>query len=100
MKKHFLLTGLCVVTLLAGSLQAQACKPCPNGVRPVPYGAQPAPVTPPPVAPGVGGNVGGGNNQVVWDLPAEEKARIRAAAKFMSNNTVRVNGQIVRKPGN
>ena len=108
MKKLVWVAGLGLVSLLVTGFQAQACNPGCGGARPVPGAVRPGPgavlpgnVQPQPIPPGgnqgkpgVGQNNGG--DSFVWDLPAEEKARLRQAAQgktqaATSRQVIRVN---------
>jgi hypothetical protein len=98
MKKFLLSICLCVTTALLASAMAQACDPRPGcgvvpakpqtSVRPVP-----APVTPP--ANSAGGN--GAGDEVIWDLPAAEKQRIKKAV--LAREAIAPQGQPQPAPG-
>jgi hypothetical protein len=87
MKRKLAAAVLSFAAVISLGLEALACNPASCGGRPgatVPV--RPNPGTAAPTNPGINVAQAGGN-QVVWDLPQDEKARIRAAARKTSTKS-------------
>jgi len=89
MKKFLLSMSLCLTASLVVAMNTQACDPRPGcGSSARPAGVRPTPAAPVKPASGVvapaqqGQSVNPGNDDVVWDLPAAEKQRIKQAVRL------------------